>query len=42
MTYDLHSPKRPSYGNRLVRLYIGLEAIEDLKADITQALAKMA
>jgi len=42
MTYDLHSPKRPSYGNRLVRLYIGLEAIEDLQADITQALAKMA
>ena len=39
MAYDLQSPKRPKYGNRLVRLYIGLEAIEDLKADIAQAMA---
>ena len=38
MTYDLHSPKRPQYGHRLVRLYIGLEAVEDLKADVAQAL----
>jgi cystathionine beta-lyase len=39
MTYDLQSPKRPAYGSRLVRLYTGLEAIEDLKADVEQALA---
>lgn len=39
MTYDLQSPKRPAYGNRLVRLYTGLEEIEDLKADVAQALA---
>ena len=38
MAYDLHSPKRPKYGHRLVRLYIGLEAVEDLKADIAQAM----
>jgi cysteine-S-conjugate beta-lyase len=38
MTYDLQSPKRPAYGSRLVRLYTGLEAIEDLVADIGQAL----
>jgi cysteine-S-conjugate beta-lyase len=42
MAYDLHSPKRPAYGARLVRLYIGLEDPEDLKADLTGALAKMA
>jgi cystathionine beta-lyase len=41
MTYDLQSPKRPAYGSRLVRLYTGLEAIEDLKADVAQALAAM-
>jgi cystathionine beta-lyase len=40
MTYDLQSPKRPAYGSRLVRLYTGLEAIEDLIADVEQALAK--
>jgi cysteine-S-conjugate beta-lyase len=39
MTYDLQSPKRPAYGSRLVRLYTGLEAIEDLIADVEQALA---
>ena len=39
MTYDLQSPKRPAYGSRVVRLYTGLEAIEDLKADVEQALA---
>ena len=38
MTYDLQSPKRPAYGSRLVRLYTGLEAIEDLVADVEQAL----
>jgi cystathionine beta-lyase len=41
MTYDLQSPKRPAYGSRLVRLYTGLEAIEDLIADVEQALAAM-
>lgn len=41
MTYDLQSPKRPAYGSRLVRLYTGLEAIEDLIADVEQALAKL-
>ena len=41
MTYDLQSPKRPAYGSRLVRLYTGLEAVEDLIADVEQALAGM-
>ena len=41
MTYDLQSPKRPAYGSRLVRLYTGLESIEDLKSDVEQALEKM-
>ena len=41
MTYDLQSPKRPAYGSRLVRLYAGLESIEDLIADVEQALAAM-
>jgi cystathionine beta-lyase len=41
MTYDLQSPKRPAYGSRLVRLYTGLEAIEDLVADVEQALARL-
>jgi cysteine-S-conjugate beta-lyase len=41
MTYDLQSPKRPAYGSRLVRLYTGLEAIEDLIADVEQALEKI-
>ena len=39
MTYDLHSPKRPMYEHRIVRLYTGLESIDDLKADVEQALA---
>lgn len=38
MAYDLGSPKRPPYGSRLVRLYAGLESVDDLKADLTQAL----
>jgi cysteine-S-conjugate beta-lyase len=42
MTYDLQSPKRPAYGSRLVRLYTGLEAIEDLMADVEQALQRLA
>jgi cystathionine beta-lyase len=41
MTYDLQSPKRPAYGSRLVRLYTGVEEIEDLKADVEQALGVM-
>lgn len=41
MTYDLHSPKRPNYGSRIVRLYIGLENIDDLKADLGQAFGKL-
>jgi cystathionine beta-lyase len=41
MTYDLQSPKRPAYGSRLVRLYTGLESVEDLIADVEQALASM-
>ncbi len=42
MSYDLNSPKRPAYAHRLVRLYTGLEAVDDLKADVVQALAHMA
>ncbi len=38
MAYDLHSPKRPNYGSRIVRLYVGLENVDDLKADIEQAM----
>jgi cystathionine beta-lyase len=41
MAYDLHSPKRPAYGSRIVRLYIGLEDVEDLKADISRALQSL-
>jgi len=41
MTYDLHSPKRPNYENRIVRLYIGLENIDDLKNDLDQAFGKL-
>lgn len=39
--YDLTNVKgRPSYDHRLVRFYIGLEDVEDLIADLEQALAK--
>lgn len=41
MVYDLQSPKRPPYGSRIVRLYVGLETVDDLKADLAQALAAM-
>jgi cystathionine beta-lyase len=41
MTYDLTSPKRPPYGSRIVRLYTGLEELEDLKADLAQAFEKL-
>ena len=42
MSYDLHSPKRPAYGSRIVRLYTGLEDPDDLTADLEQALAAIA
>jgi cysteine-S-conjugate beta-lyase len=42
LAYEIQSPKRPRYGHRLVRLYVGLESIDDLKADVEQALAEMA
>jgi cystathionine beta-lyase len=38
VAYDFHGiPQRPDYGHRIVRLNIGLEDVEDLKADIVQA-----
>jgi cystathionine beta-lyase len=41
MAYSLHSANRPGYGDRIVRLYVGLETIEDVKADVEQALGAM-
>jgi cystathionine beta-lyase len=41
MTYDLGSPKRPFYEHRIVRLYTGLESIEDLKTDVERALEQL-
>jgi cystathionine beta-lyase len=41
VAYELQSPKRPAYGHRLVRLYVGLESVEDLQADVEQALEKI-
>jgi len=42
MTYDFHgTPNRPDYGHRIVRLNIGLEDMDDLRADIELALAAM-
>ncbi|HET6934092.1 MAG TPA: cystathionine beta-lyase [Candidatus Angelobacter sp.] len=41
MAYELQSPKRPAYGARIVRLYVGLEEIDDLQADVEQALRTM-
>ncbi len=42
VAYDFHStPNRPDYGHRIVRLNIGLEDVDDLKADIGQALESM-
>ncbi len=38
VAYDFHGiPQRPDYGHRIMRLNIGLEDVEDLKADIVQA-----
>ena len=39
--YSLQSPKRPAYGDRIVRFYVGLETLDDLKADVEQALDAM-
>jgi cystathionine beta-lyase len=42
VAYDFHSiPNRPNYGARIVRLNIGLEDVEDLRADLAQALVAM-
>jgi cystathionine beta-lyase len=41
VAYDVVSPKRPAYGHRLVRLYVGLESVKDLQADMEQALERM-
>jgi cystathionine beta-lyase len=41
MAYDLHSPKRPLYEHRIVRLYTGLESIEALKDDLEHALEQL-
>jgi cystathionine beta-lyase len=42
MAYDFHgNTKRPDYGHRIVRLNIGLEDVEDLKADLSRALASL-
>ena len=39
VAYDFHStPNRPDYAHRIVRLNIGLEDVEDLKADLARAL----
>ena len=42
VAYDFHSAtNRPDYGHRIVRLNIGLEDVEDLRADLMQALQSM-
>jgi cystathionine beta-lyase len=42
VAYDFHSSKgRPDYGHRIVRLNIGLEDVDDLKADLARALESM-
>ncbi len=41
MAYELQSPKRPAYGARIVRLYVGLEDVDELQADAEQALRGM-
>ena len=43
VAYDLGgNPSRPDYGARIVRLNIGLEDVEDLRADLEQGLRNMA
>lgn len=41
MAYDLRSPKRPAYGSRIVRLYVGLEELAELRDDVRDALEAM-
>lgn len=42
VAYDFHSSQsRPDYGHRIVRLNIGLEDVDDLKADLARALESM-
>jgi cystathionine beta-lyase len=42
VAYDFHSTQgRPDYGHRIVRLNIGLEDVNDLKADLAHALESM-
>lgn len=42
VAYDFSGASgRPDYGHRIVRLNIGLEDVEDLRADLEQALAQM-
>ncbi len=42
VAYDFRGNKnRPEYGHRLVRLNIGLEDLEDLRADLIQALERL-
>ena len=42
VAYDFHSTQsRPDYGHRIVRLNIGLEDVDDLKADLAHALESM-
>jgi cysteine-S-conjugate beta-lyase len=39
VAYDFHATRgRPDYGHRIVRLNIGLEDVEDLRADLERAL----
>ena len=43
VAYDFHATRgRPDYGHRIVRLNIGLESADDLKADLEQALDGLA
>jgi len=43
VAYDFHgTPNRPDYGARIVRLNIGLEDVDDLRADVTLALESIA
>jgi cystathionine beta-lyase len=43
MAYDFGAVKtrRPDYGHRIVRLNVGLEEIENLRADVERALSNM-
>jgi cystathionine beta-lyase len=42
VAYDFHgNPGRPDYGHRIVRLNIGLEEVDDLKADLERGLMAM-